>query len=93
MVAHTIGQTELSATEIFRAHGLTPFRGVLSPDCFGRIRPDSPTPKTVLVAEVVFWLMATVALGDGAMAGGVLSFWAPLRAILPQLPIAKVIDV
>lgn len=92
MVAHTIGQTELSATAIFRAHGLTPFRNVLSPDCFGRIRPDSPAPKTVLVAEVVFWLMATVALGDGAMAGGVLSFWAPLRAILPQLPIAPVTE-
>lgn len=92
MASKTIGQTERSATEIFRAHGLTPFRNILPPDCFQRIHPGHPAPKTILVAEVVFWLMATVALGDGAMAGGILAFWAPLRAILPQLPIAPVTE-
>jgi len=92
MVSVTIGQTELSATEVFRAHGLTPFRQILTPQCFQHIHPVTPPPKTILVAEVVFWLMATVALGDGAMAGGVLAFWAPLRAILPQLPIAAVTE-
>jgi hypothetical protein len=92
MVSVTIGQTELSATEIFRTHGLTPFRNILPPECFQHIHPVKPPPKTILVAEVVFWLMATVALGDGAMAGGVLAFWAPLRAILPQLPLAAVTE-
>jgi hypothetical protein len=92
MLAGIIGQTEFSPTALFRGHGVTPFRDILTPDCFQRIYPGSGTPKTVLVAEVVFWLMVTVALGDGSMAGGIGAFWAPLRAILPQLPLAPVTE-
>jgi hypothetical protein len=42
------------------------------------------------VPEVVFWLMATVALGDGVMAGAVAAFGGTLRAAIPWLPLKAV---
>jgi hypothetical protein len=41
---------------------------------------------------VVFWLMATVALGDGSMGGAVATFWGTLRAAISWLPLKAVTD-
>jgi hypothetical protein len=65
---------------------LTPFRKILSPELFQSILPCNWRSSTVLIPEVVFWLMATVATGDGAMAGAAASFWATLRVTMPWLP-------
>lgn len=85
MLDKDIGKWRTYATEILRSHGLTPFRKILTPDLFQSILPCSPRSSTLLIPEVVFWLMATVALGDGAMAAAAVSFWATLRATLPYL--------
>lgn len=90
MSTRVIGKTLSKATKILRTHGLTPFRNILTPDSFREALPGTPPPKTTLVPEVVFWLMATVALGDGTMAGCIAAFWASLRAVLPWLPLAAV---
>jgi len=75
------------ATEILRGHGVTPFRDILTPQMFRSSLPTTPPAWTVLIPEVVFWLMVTVALsGDGSMAGAVMAFAAPLRALWPHLP-------
>ena len=86
MVANCIGQSRPKAAEIFRAHGLTPFRSILSTQLFQRAFSKTVTPKTILVPEVVFWLMAMAALGAGSMAGCIAPFWASLRAAVPWLP-------
>ncbi|MBN1766373.1 MAG: transposase [Sedimentisphaerales bacterium] len=87
MITKDIGKLRQYATKILRTHGLTPLRNILRPDIFQSILPVHPRSSTVLVPEVVFWLMATVALGDGAMAGAVASFWATLHSALPYLPV------
>jgi hypothetical protein len=86
MVASFIGQTRPKATEILRAHGLTPLRKALTPEMFGQAHPVQPPAKTILIPEAVFWLMAMAALGVKSMSGCVTSFWASLRAALPWLP-------
>jgi hypothetical protein len=40
----------------------------------------------VLIPEVVFWWMASVALSATSMAGSISVFWAALRATRPDLP-------
>ena len=86
MVA-SIGTLRRRATEILRSHGLTPFREILTPRMFQASLPARPTSWTVLIPEVVFWLMATVALGgDGSMAAAAAAFWSPFRALWPHLP-------
>ena len=92
MSTQAIGKTLSKATKILRTHGLTPLRSILTPDLFRESLSGTPPPKTILVPEVVFWLMATVVLGDGAMAGCVAAFWASLRAVVPWLPLAAVTE-
>jgi hypothetical protein len=75
-----------------RRHGLTPFRRILTPDDFRAAHAGSPPPKTILIPEVVFWLMATTTLAGESMAAGVLQFWQTMRAALPQLPLAPVTE-
>lgn len=87
MITYRIGQAALSATAIFRSHGLTPFRQILSPAFFRDALPDTPAPKTILIPEVVFWLMGCVTLAEQSMAGAVTAFWASLRAVVPRLPL------
>jgi len=48
--------------------------------------------KTILIPEVVFWLMALAAFGEGSMAGCATSFWASLRAVMPWLPLVAVTE-
>lgn len=86
MTIKNIGKPPSYATKIVRSHGLTPFRKILTPELFRSVFPSTWRSSTVLIPEVVFWLMATVALGDGAMAGAAVSFWATLRVALPSLP-------
>jgi len=86
MVLHSIGTKVQTATEIFRQHGITPLREILTPALFKNASPKTPTPKTILIPEVVFWLMASVALCEMSMAGAVSGFWATLRAACPSLP-------
>lgn len=90
MVANLIGKERTCAREILRAHGMTPMRQILTPELFGQAYPCHPTPKTILSPEVVFWLMAHVALGAGSMAGSMAHFWSSLRALLPWLPAVAV---
>jgi hypothetical protein len=87
MLAKDIGRPRRWATGILRTHGLTPFREILTPQLFQSSLPVTPPAWTVLIPEVVFWLMITVALsGDGSMAGAAAAFWAPLRVLWPHLP-------
>jgi hypothetical protein len=85
-----IGISSRSSTELFRNHGITPFRNILSPDFFHSIAVRKMRKSAVLIPEVVFWLMATVALSDGAMAAAVISFWAPLRSLFPRMALQTV---
>ena len=90
MLAELIGGDRLKAAEILRHHGLTPFRAILTPELFRQAHPRPSAPKTILIPEVVFWLMATAALGVRSMAACVSAFWAPLRAVMPWLPLEPV---
>jgi len=86
MVADLIGKVRSGATAILRAHGLTPFRDLLNAKMFTEAWPHPSPPKTILIPEVVFWLMATAALCGESMAGCTKSFWSSLRAAWPWLP-------
>ena len=85
MPYHFIGKPGSPALELFRKHGLTPFRKLLPPELFAQVWPGALYPSTVLVPQVVFWLMAAAALGDGSMCGVVMSFWAAVGSVCPTL--------
>jgi len=87
-----IGNSALSSVELFRRHGITPFRNILTTKFFNSLPVRKMRSSTVLIPEVVFWLMATVALTEGAMAAAVISFWAPLRAVFPRLALQPVTE-
>lgn len=92
MIFHSIGTKTKTATEIFRQHGITPLRQILTPTLFTSISPKVPPPKTILIPEVVFWLMASVALCGSSMTGCISNFWASLRAMHPDLPTLPVTE-
>jgi hypothetical protein len=85
MPYHSIGKPGSPALEHFRKHGLAPFRELLSPELFAAVWPVPAHRNAVLVPEVVFWLMVTSALGDGAMCGAIASFWTTVAAVFPTL--------
>ncbi len=86
MSASGIDPSVRSAREIFRQSGLTPFREVLSPALFQAVAPPLRHPGTVLVPEVVFWLMALVPLTRSVMADAIGALWSAVRAAHPYLP-------
>lgn len=90
MATPRIGKDCPRAAEFLRTHGLTPLRGMLTPGMFQQAHPHRPRAGTILVPEVVFWLMALAALGAASMAACVQALWAPLRAALPWLPLEPV---
>jgi hypothetical protein len=92
MLAELIGEDRRKAAEILRRHGLTPFRAILTPELFRQAHSAEPSPRAVLIPEVVFWLMATAALAAGSMAGCISVFWAPSRAAMPWLPVKAVTE-
>jgi hypothetical protein len=80
----SIGGSPTAAVKLFRRYGLKPFYRIL--DALLNDRPNRRWPKhMILIPRIVFWLMAIAALGDGSMAGAVISFWGPLRAVCPWL--------
>lgn len=87
-----IGTPSNATTALLRRHGLTPFRMILTPDDFHAAHPAVAPPKTILVPEVVFWLMATATLTQQSMTAGVFQFWQTLRTVLPHLPPAPVTE-
>lgn len=83
----SIGITKASARELFRHHGLTPFRNLAPPELFRSLSPKRLLrANRVLIPEVVFWLMSAAVLSDVAMVGAILQFWASLRALWSHLP-------
>ncbi len=78
------------AIECLRQKKIEVFERVLPADLFQGLAP-APVPGTVLVPEVVFWLMACVALGDGTMAGAIPAFWCSVNrmyaAAIPLEPL------
>jgi hypothetical protein len=92
MVGLHIGRTAGASTDILRTHGLAPLRHILSPEAFQQAFSVKPAPKRILVPEVVFWLMATVALGAGSMVACISEFWASLRASISWLPSTPVTE-
>ena len=92
MTANRIDRSPRCAREILRSSGLTPLRQVLDPSAFAQALSRPAAPHAVLVPEVVFWLMATVALGQPSMAAGVGAFWASARAAMPDLPLRAITE-
>jgi len=92
MVANSIGNGRPTAAAILRTHGLTPLRSILTPQMFRQAHPVRPAPRTILIPEVVFWLMALAAFGEGSMTACVTAFWASLRAAVSWLPLRAVTE-
>lgn len=92
MFTSHIGKRRPSTAEILRTHGLTPLRSILTPQVFRLACPVAQAAKTILIPEVVFWLMALAAFGEGSMAGCAIRFWASLRAVMPWLPLVAVTE-
>jgi hypothetical protein len=66
------------------------FRMVVTPELLAGLAA-LPAAGTVLIPEIVFWLMTCVALGDGTMAGAMATYWASLgqqyAALVPLEPL------
>ena len=92
MTVKRIDQTRARATEILRSAGLTPFRQILDGASFAQAWAKPIASKTVLIPEVVFWLMAAVALGEPSMTASVVTFWATVRVSFPWLPLQPVTE-
>lgn len=78
--------------ETFQSHGLTPFRGILTPEVFQACSSRLYRDSTILIPEVIFWLMATTALTDGVFTAAVAQFWTSLIALRPGLPLEPVTE-
>lgn len=70
--------------------GIAPLRALLPTEVFRTLWPGMWRSSTVLVPEVVFWLMTAAALGDGSMTGAVVGFWSSMRALLPSIPMEPI---
>jgi hypothetical protein len=92
VIANAIGKKPRRPTEILRSAGLTPFRQILDPACFARAWAKPICPHAVLIPEVVFWLIACVALQETSMAGAIISFSSSLRACLPHLRVKPITE-
>ena len=68
-----------------REQGVAPLRPVLTSRLFAELWPHSLRESTVLIPEVVFWLMTCGVFGDGTLAGCIPVFWSTLQPILPWL--------
>jgi len=92
-MSQNIGRPKHLAREFVRKHGITPLRNILTPQLFDFISGKPAPTNAILIPEVVFWLMATVALNQGAsMASAPLEFWASLRMSLPNLRLRPVTE-
>ena len=66
-------------------YGITPFRNILSPELFRKAYRKSIRSSTILIPEVVFWLMATASLTKESMTGALSVFWGIFQGSLPFL--------
>jgi len=73
-----------------RDAGIPPLQALLPTEVFRTLWPGKWRSSTVLVPEVVFWLMTAAALGDGSMTGAVVGFWSTMRALLPSIPMEPI---
>ena len=85
MPYHSIGQPGSSTVDIFRKHGLTPFRRLLSPELFAAVWPEPAHPNSILIPPVVFWLMAIATLSDGTLAAAAMTFWTCVGSVGPAM--------
>lgn len=77
-------------TAKLREAGIAPLQVLLPTEVFRTLWPKKWPSWTVLVPEVVFWLMTAAALGDGSMTGAVVGFWSTMRALLPSIPMEPI---
>lgn len=87
-----LGKILRPATEELRNAAVLPLRKLLPSSVFAELWPGKWPPWTVLVPEVVFWLMTAAALGDGSMTSAVTSLWSVMRGVLPSIPIEPVTE-
>lgn len=80
------------AIELFQQQGLLPFREILTHDLFRSISRRKERASTILIPEVVFWLMGLVALSDGVLSAAVLKLWTPLLPLLPTMAFRPVTE-
>jgi hypothetical protein len=85
MISKDIGQTRKYTLKNLKSFGITPLRQVLSPELFHAAQQNHTRVSTVLIPEVVFWLMATVSLAQESMTGAITAFWSDIRATMPFL--------
>jgi len=71
-----IGEMHAFALRNLPLFGITPLRSILSPQLFLEAQDRPSGVSTILIPEIVFWLMATVALTRQSMAGAVTGFWS-----------------
>ena len=74
-----IGRMREYALKNLKMFGITPLRQILSSELFQAAQHNPMRSSTMLIPEVVFWLMATVSLTEQSMIGAITSFWANLR--------------
>jgi hypothetical protein len=80
-----IGDIRKYTLRNLKKFGITPLRQVLSPELFQAAQQNRIRSSTVLIPEVVFWLMATVSLAKKSMTGAINAFWADIRGTMPFL--------
>ena len=80
-----VGKMRKYTLRNLKMFGITPLRQVLSSQLFQTAQQNHMRSSTVLIPEVVFWLMATVSLAQKSMAGSISAFWADLRGTIPFL--------
>ena len=93
MVAGIAGEGGRQAADILRRQGLASFGGMPTPQFFQKAYPEAPHPLRVLIPEVVFRLMAVVALTEGApMVRAVGLLRRHVHPVVPALPLRPVTD-
>ena len=85
MSKRNIGNMREYTVKNLNMYGITPFRRILSPEIFQAAYGKPIRSSTILVPEVVFWLMATVSLTKRSMAGAITAFWTVFQGQLPFL--------
>ena len=75
----SIGNVRQYAVKNLDRYGITPFRRILSPEIFQTAFGRPVRGSTVLIPEVVFWLMTTAALSEQSMAGALTAFWSTFK--------------
>lgn len=92
MSGSSLGKILRPATADLRTAGILPFRKLLPSSVFSDLWPGKQPSWTTLVPEVVFWLMAVAALGEGSMASAISRLWSGMCALLPFIPIEPITE-